>query len=744
MKKIDIYLLIKKIIQNEDKILYKILVFFILFISIFLIMTLQPASRYFKPKIGNIVPRDIIAHKDFKYVDEELTRKNLKNIKNTTPPVYLIDDLVSESNYKKLEKTFRSIIEFQDYQSFFEKTKNLEIHLNLKDFMFLKELFTKNEASFDRILFIYSKIMNDGIIELSKDKINSLETSGLIIAKIKNAKVSETLFLVDELIDLRKAKSKLKDLIDNEFIFYNEYQKKQVFDLISNYLIVNIHFNKEITENKMTEKIRNDSKIIKKIKKNQVIARNGDVITEENISQINAINMNSEKNIDSRFLLGSFLFLLVIFIFSYFFIILCDKTFFDDFKNIIFISSSLLVFVIYISIPIYFGIDKSNGYYGILVPISTFSLTFVFLYSQRISCFLTIIYSLVFFAVSGFNFSSFLFVFFSGTFSVFTISTVKKRIDLFLTGFLIAGLNVVISLSIYFIIKMDVLFTNFMIISICNGFFSAILALGFISIGENALNSPTIFRLQELSDASSPLLKELFDNAVGTYNHSILVANLAEAAANEIGANGLLARVGGYFHDIGKIESPEYFIENQGKFNIHSTLKPSISAAIIKSHVRKGVERAIKEKLPKKVIDIIAQHHGNTLIRFFYEQAKRSNIENKEEIQEDLYRYKEDIPQFPEAAIVLISDQVEATARVIKKATMSSVEKLVENVVDAKFQEGIIDDSGLTLKDITKIKKVFVKHILGMYHSRIEYPESAKDSNNHKNVKRYSDKRKYF
>jgi cyclic-di-AMP phosphodiesterase PgpH len=729
MNKTKILNFLNDVVHNRNLIVGKILLIFIIFLLIFFVIILQPTGKIFKPKVGDVLQEDIIIDTDTKYLDEEATKRNRDIIKVTTPSVYVVNDKVTEKREFEISLILNSLKNSTNIKDFFSRIENVGIKIDAIEYRALKDLVLDQNDFDNKIKNIFVLVENEGIIELTSEKRLLIETSGLIVKKTRNNNLNETLYSIDEVMNKRKAVNKIKEFIEVEFESLSEQKKQILSSFLSKCLVINCFYDEKMTDSLINSKMKDESNIYRKIKKGQAIARQHDVITTENISIINAINKTKESRNNPKTILGIFLFLILIVVFSYFFINLCDENFFKDFKNLLFVSMSLLIYVGILSLPIYFGVDKGNVYYGLFIPISAMSLTLVFLYSQSLSCFFTIIFSVFFFVVSDFNNSSFLFVFFSGILSVFTISTVKKRVDLIIAGVIIAGLNLFISITIFLFLKHDVIFIKYVFISLLNGVASSILAIGFISLGELVLNSPTIFRLQELSDASSPLLRELFDSAVGTYNHAILVANLAEAAANEIGVNGLLARVGGYYHDIGKMDNPEYFIENQGKFNIHTTLKPSISATVIKSHVRKGVEMAKTANLPQKVIDIIAQHHGNTLIKYFYDQALKSNIEDKEEIQEDLYRYKEEIPQFPEAAIVLLADQVEAMARTIKKATMSSVEKLVESVLDTKFQEGIIDDSGLTLKDITKIKKVFVKHIVGMYHSRIEYPEAFSEKN---------------
>ncbi|HPO49940.1 MAG TPA: HDIG domain-containing protein, partial [Spirochaetota bacterium] len=544
----------------------------------------------------------------------------------------------------------------------------------------------------------------------------------------------------EDINDKNKIYEKIKKDIDKKFTDYNTAEKELIFSVMKIAVNDNLVLSEDITQTRLNNKLKNSTIVFRKIKQGQVLIRKGDIVTKEDILKIEALNSNKENKIGIKYIFFVLFFLIFIFIFSAFFIKLCDKDFFKEMKNNIFISIILIIYVIYLSIPIYAGVDKTSFYYGLFVPISTMALTLVFLYSQILSSFFSIILSIFFFIISGFNFSGFLFIFFSGICSVFTIAKVKKRTDLLIAGLYMSIINAIVVVLMYLMINKDIKIVEIILIAATNGIVSSILGIGFIAFAEFILNSPTVFRLQELSDTSSTLIKELFDSAVGTYNHSILVSNLAEAAAAEIGANAMLAKVGGLYHDIGKIETPEYFIENQGEINIHNQIKPSMSATVIKAHVKKGVELAKNNRLPEKVIDIINQHHGNGLIKYFFDQALKSNDANKGEIKEDVYRYAGEKPQFVEAAIVMLSDQVEAASRVLKKTSVSSVEKMIETIIDERFQEGILDDSGLTLKDLTKIKKVFVKLIVGMYHSRIEYPtKEDKDKDKDKDKKEGED-----
>jgi putative nucleotidyltransferase with HDIG domain len=213
--------------------------------------------------------------------------------------------------------------------------------------------------------------------------------------------------------------------------------------------------------------------------------------------------------------------------------------------------------------------------------------------------------------------------------------------------------------------------------------------------------------------------------APGTFHHSLQVANLSEAAAQAIGANPLLCRVGALYHDIGKMERPEYFVENQSGENAHDTISPSMSAIVIKSHVSSGVNIAEESKLPEVVIHFIRTHHGNSLIRYFFEKA-RDAAPKPDELLESDYRYDGPLPNTRESGILLLADSVEASARTLQDPNYSSLEHHIDRIVDERLQEGQLNDCPITFQDLKKIKKAFLTILVGVYHSRIKYPGQDK------------------
>lgn len=254
-----------------------------------------------------------------------------------------------------------------------------------------------------------------------------------------------------------------------------------------------------------------------------------------------------------------------------------------------------------------------------------------------------------------------------------------------------------------------------------NGVVSGIAVNGVLPYVESFFALATGSRLLELADLSQPLMKRLAEEAPGTYQHSMMVANLSEAAANEINADGLLAKIGAYFHDIGKLKRPLYFVENQTTTNQHDQLTPYMSSLILVGHVRDGADLAREYALPERVVSLITQHHGTTLISYFYEQAKTDT--EGQAVSEERFRYPGPKPQTKESAIIMLADAVEAASRTLPQHTHSRIEGLVKKIVENKLNdENQLDESDLTLKDIERIEQTFIRVLTSMYHGRIDYP----------------------
>jgi putative nucleotidyltransferase with HDIG domain len=243
-------------------------------------------------------------------------------------------------------------------------------------------------------------------------------------------------------------------------------------------------------------------------------------------------------------------------------------------------------------------------------------------------------------------------------------------------------------------------------------------------IFESLFSVTTNFTLMELSDLNRPLLKRLIMEAPGTYHHSLMVGNMVEAVAEEVNANGLLARVSAYYHDIGKLAKPEYFFENKGEnFNKHEKLAPTMSALILASHVKEGLDLARKEKMPKVVMDGIKEHHGTTVMAFFYNKALE--YDSHDSVNIDDFRYPGPRPQSKETALIMLADSCEAAVRSLKEPTAPRIRALVSKIFAARMNDGELDNSGLTLNDIAVIREKFIQFLTGIFHPRVQYPSSG-------------------
>ena len=316
----------------------------------------------------------------------------------------------------------------------------------------------------------------------------------------------------------------------------------------------------------------------------------------------------------------------------------------------------------------------------------------------------------------------------------FSVIRCKKRSALLRGGLYIIIANIILVLIL--LLAQGELFTaktgNAVIFAIFSGMtVSAIVSL-LLPLLEYVFKITTDISLLELLDLNQPLMKTLMITAPGTYHHSVIVGNLVESAAEAVGVNPLLARVSSYYHDIGKIKMPDYFVENQSMApSKHDKLTPHMSSMIITNHVKEGVELAKHHKLPQSVIDIISQHHGNALITYFYQKAKE--LDQEKSPSEDEYKYPGPRPQTRVAALVMMADAVEASSRVLNDPTPARITTLVDKIINHIFIDGQLDECELTLKDISEIKKRFIYVLTGIFHKRIDYPGfDFSDGNIHK------------
>jgi putative nucleotidyltransferase with HDIG domain len=396
----------------------------------------------------------------------------------------------------------------------------------------------------------------------------------------------------------------------------------------------------------------------------------------------------------------------------------------EAFTNLHF-SAILFLILLQVILNYIVGFKLDLSFY--LVPFAISSLLFAILFGLEIGLMATFTLAVTAGILHNFDFSYALVNLTVGSVACFSVRVVRQRSDFYRSILYIAVTYLaVIYLLEYLRFTEPQLMAEEFGYGILNAVLSPILVMGFLPLFESIFNLSTDVTLLELSDMNHPLLRRLAIEAPGTYHHSIVVGNLCEKAAEAIGANPLLARVGAYYHDIGKMEIAEYFIENQsGIKNKHEKLVPSMSALIIGSHIKKGVELAEEFNLPDRIIDFIEEHHGTTLMSYFYNKAKESGEDR--ELSEDDFRYPGPKPNSRETAIMMLADSVEAASRSLDDPKPSRIRSVIKRIINDKFQAGELSHSALTMHDLGLIEESFASMLIGVFHARIDYPHKEEE-----------------
>jgi len=469
------------------------------------------------------------------------------------------------------------------------------------------------------------------------------------------------------------------------------------------------------------------------IKKGEVIVREGERINEEHLRKLSTF---SPPNKRKGFPLERFL--VVFFVLFLFVAVLYEygekniKKFSLTQKDLIF-CAALTLFAIFLvrgfSLVFKYYVPNHTSELFYIIPVFLYGIILrVVLFSE-----VAILFSMVFAIAMSLSFESsmtvLLYAFLGNVLASYFSGKCENR-----NTILKAGLYTSFVIS-FFVLLLDILLGQSLsnlpmkiAFIVLNGIASSFIALGLLSVIEHVFDYTTDIKLLELANFEHPLLEEMMVDAPGTYHHSVIVGNLSKAAAESIGAHPLLTRVAAYYHDIGKLKMPHYFIENRTDVeDPHKDLTPSMSALIILNHVKEGVELAERYKLGRKITEVIQQHHGKSLVSYFYSKAKELEDPKLHTIKEQDFRYAGPKPQTKETGIIMLADAVEAASRVLDDPTPKRIESHVQGIIENIFLDGQLDESELTLKDLNAIQKSFIAVLLGIFHHRIEYPERTQN-----------------
>lgn len=493
-----------------------------------------------------------------------------------------------------------------------------------------------------------------------------------------------------------------------------ELELKSIGSLIvKNTLKPNRIINEEATIKKR-ELAYNDPKNIEIVEKGQRVLSVGDIVTEDKLGLLEDLNMlETQDKIDYELMIGIFTILLLLTIL----LVVYIKRYIPHLLNK---PSELAMISLLIVMELL--IARILGDYQILiVPVFFVGIIVSILLDVGLALILNVILAVAISFISKGNLEYMYLTLIIGSLVCFYSKRANQRNKLATVGIFSSFLNVVVVLALGMVNKKS--FSVKVVECLWafgNGIISIILTIGILPFLETVFNVITPMRLLELSNPNEPLLKRLMLEAPGTYHHSLMVGNLAEAAAEVIGGNALLARVGAYYHDIGKLKRPNFFIENQSGENPHDKMSPNLSALVITSHAYDGAQLAKKYKLPTPIIDLIIEHHGTTKLAYFYHKAQKME---REEVKEENFRYQGPKPGTKEAAVVMLADSVEAAVRSMTDKTEGKIEGYIRKIIKDKLEDGQFDLCNLTLRDMDNIAKAFMKVLSGCFHEREEYPQ---------------------
>ncbi len=636
-------------------------------------------------KVGQVAPREIVA------------------------PRTIVDRPQTELLEQEAAK--RAVREAQEHEENYviSQTLALQADLQLEEFFNKLEEQLENDARPEQVRsslgkeYQFSSAAFNVLLHVSRSKRNQLKrTAKSTLAELlQKERISEK--------NLPEYQKQADRLIDKAQLAENEAMALK--EVVSGFLQPNLILDPQQVEKARQAAIRSVEPVM--VLKDQVIIRRGDKATPEHIQLLRDLGMQ-RRQMNYLAILGVLILTsaLMLFLGGYLYQfrrdILREEKLLSLFALIVCVMVTLIKLV---------SISGTGAY---LIPTAFATMLIAILLDLRLAIVAGVMFALTAGIVADNNIRVLVVNLVGGIAGAFCVSKISQRSDITRAGFLVGIANFFAILGMGMLAG-DVATLKLSWLGFLNGIISAILTIGTLPYLETLFHLTSAIKLLELSNPNHPLLRRLLVEAAGTYHHSLLVGNLAEAASEEVGGDSVLVRVGAYYHDIGKIKRPYFFTENQfGMENPHDKIAPGLSTLIITSHVKDGVELAREHKLPESIIDLIRQHHGTDLVKYFYSKAQEND---REKVFEKDFRYPGPRPQTKEAAVLMLADSVEAAVRSLREPSPGRIEGLVRKIIKERLAGGQLDESDLTFRDLDKIANSFVRTLCGIYHKRIEYPQ---------------------
>ena len=673
----------------ERKELHRIVLFVLAFVVTIVCIGTGSIQQRETVQVGSVATKRYVAPEDT--VDEAATEKLREAAANSVGPIYKTDTTVMDKNVTMVEGVFQELdtvlAGLPEGESFYNAVQEISLELPV--------------VLSNRQLMAYENLTADQRKAFANDCVSVLKQiydKGVTADGLTEAKASGLTYLQE--------------------LAWSSDLKTMAGVILSAAVEPNLIVDEAAVEAAKEEKRAEVDEVL--IRKNQKIVDEGEIVTQEIYDKLVALNLVSETGLEGSLMpmLGSLVITGMLFAALYLF-------FRWGKGNILLKPNEIrMLFTIYMMMVLLIRILANLTVFTI-VPVGLFAMLVSLLVGRRMALWLNALFCIIGCFIFNGDVQFLMYALISGTFAALIIQKTDKRSHLIPAALGMAAVDFVTTISLGFFFgegySTELLFQGG--IGAVTGLLSMIVAVGSLPFWENMFEANTPLRLMELTNPNNELLRKLMIEAPGTYHHSLIVANLAETAVYDIGGNTALARAGAYYHDVGKLRYPQFFAENQSGHNPHDELPPEKSAKIITGHTKGGLELAERYKLPPVVRDMIVEHHGNSLVKFFYFKALK--LYGAENVNEADYRYQGRIPSSRESAVVMLADTVEAAVRSMlgHGKTMEEAEAAVKNLMKDKLDDGQLNNSGLTLNELETIRLAFLKVFHGMYHERVSYPE---------------------
>jgi cyclic-di-AMP phosphodiesterase PgpH len=691
-------------------------------VAIGVVTFIYPSSSVYRPlqtpQEGEVAYEDIISPRNFQVLKSpEEMEQDRQLIRANQPLILRYQDKVFDSVMVELKHFFFKVDSLnQSIPDTILRLQQLALQFpNLSQESQIALSHEPNVKKIKRFLtMLLTKIYDSGFVAKADDlPLNRVKTVAVF------RKNEEHILTQKQLLDKVKAE---EGILSSATAKFKEAPllAKGTYDISTQFLIPDLKVDVEETEGKIKEEVSLISPYKGLVLKGERIIGKNEKVTKEHLEKLRSLAYAEHESKSTEAVLpyvGRALFVTFVFLFLGLFLYFFKLKTFNSNAKLLMICLIILL-EIFLSLVLTFKL----GWPEYTIPVVIASLLLTILIDVEVGLVSTVALGLLLGVVHNFDFKLTFLTVVVGTLGCYSVKEVQKRYRFYRPMLYISFAYIVL---IFFMEYLRHTSTNEILglcgIGLANGFLSILLSMGFLPIFESLFNITTDISLLELSDLNHPILKRLTLEAPGTYHHSIVLGNLAEAAAKEIGANTLLARVGSYYHDIGKIKKPEYFVENQmGAKSKHEKLAPTMSALILESHVKEGVELAEEYNLPDAIIDFIQEHHGTSVMTYFYSKALEQGAT---EGARDEFRYPGPRPRSRETGIVLLADAVEAASRTLEDPKPSRIKSLIRKIIMDKFEAGELDECPLTLKDLHAVEDSFLPILIGVFHPRIDYPE---------------------